>query len=221
MSKSGFSITSRPELHIRLGFRSVSGNYEGFVLHEIPEDVIQRDIKAFFIENLNTIQEEYNLSVNDDRRLADTWPDIWPGDENISALIDKAVPLFIFAATVCRFISQRRGASPDTQLQKVLAFETKSHESKLNATYLPSLEQQLEGLSLREHDEVIEDLHRVVGTIIILETPFTIPALAKIIGIAEDMIHNRLDMLHSVLNHPKTVDTPITLFYIFHSETLC
>ncbi|EXL93227.1 hypothetical protein NOF04DRAFT_14060 [Fusarium oxysporum II5] len=126
-------ITSRPELHIRLGFRSVSGNYEDLVLHEIPEDVIRRDIKAFYIENLNTIREEYNLSINDDRRLADTWP----GDENIKALVKKAVPLFIFAATVCRFISQRRSASPDTQLQKVLAFETKSHESKMNPTYLP------------------------------------------------------------------------------------
>ncbi|KAM5388207.1 hypothetical protein ACJA88_000071 [Fusarium oxysporum] len=209
-------ITSRPELHIRLGFRSVSGNYEDLNLHEIPEDAIRRDIEAFYIENLNTIREEYNLSINDDRRLADTWP----GDENIKALVKKAVPLFIFAATVCRFISQRRSASPDTQLQKALAFETKSHESKMNATYLLSLEQQLEGLSLREQDEVIEDFHRVVGPIIILETPFTIPALAKIIGITEDMIHNRLDMLHSVLNHPKTVDTPITLLHLSFRDFL-
>jgi hypothetical protein len=209
-------ITSRPELHIRLGFRAVAGNYQDFVLHQVPEKVIRRDIELFFMENLNRIREEYNLSVEDNRKLVDTWP----GPENTMALVEKAVPLFIFAATVCRFISQRRSASPTTQLQKVLAFETKSQESKMNATYLPPLEQQLEDLSLREQDEVIEDFHRVVGTIILLETPLTVPALAKLIDVPEEVIYNRLDVLHSVLNYSKTSESPIRLLHLSFRDFL-
>ncbi|KAF9769354.1 hypothetical protein IL306_013238, partial [Fusarium sp. DS 682] len=209
-------ITSRPELHVRLGFRAIAGSYQDFVLHEIPEDIIKRDIEIFFMENLTRIRKEYNISVEDNRKLADTWP----GPENTMALVDKAVPLFIFAATVCRFISQRRSASPDMQLHKVLVFETKSQESKLNATYLPSLEQQLEGLSLREQDEVIENFHQVVGTIILLETPLTVPALAKLIDVLEEAIYNRLDVLHSVLNYPKTPESPVRLFHLSFRDFL-
>ncbi|PCD24446.1 hypothetical protein FGRA07_11106 [Fusarium graminearum] len=180
-------ITSRPELHIRLGFRAVIGSYQDFVLHEIPQDIIKRDIRIFFTEKLDKTLKEYNVLVEDHRKL----PDTWPGPEKTEALVEKAVPLFIFAATVCRFLSQRRSASPDAQLQKVLAFETKSQESKMNATYQPTLEQQLEDLSLREQDEVVANFHQVVGNIILLETPLSVPALTKIIDVSEDSVYHR------------------------------
>ncbi|KAJ0136329.1 putative beta-glucosidase K [Fusarium oxysporum f. sp. albedinis] len=209
-------ITSRPELHVRLGFRAVAGSYQDFVLHEIPKDIIKRDIQIFFMENLNKIREEYNISVEDSRKLADTWP----GPENTMSLVEKAVPLFIFAATVCRFISQRRSASPDDQLQKVLAFDAKSQESKLNATYLPALEQQLEDLSLREQDQAIENFHQVVGTIILLEASLAVPALAKLIDVSEESIYNRLDVLHSVLNYPMTSEFPVRLLHLSFRDFL-
>ncbi|CAF3544080.1 unnamed protein product [Fusarium graminearum] len=209
-------ITSRPELHIRLGFRAVVGSYQDFVLHEIPQDIIKRDIRIFFTEKLDKILKEYNVLVEDHRKL----PDTWPGPEKTEALVEKAVPLFIFAATVCRFLSQRRSASPDAQLQKVLAFETKSQESKMNATYQPTLEQQLEDLSLREQDEVVANFHQVVGTIILLETPLSVPALTKIIDVSEDSVYHRLDVLHSVLKYPKTTETPIRMLHLSFRDFL-
>lgn len=209
-------ITSRPELHIRLGFRAVIGSYQDFVLHEIPQDIIKRDIRIFFTEKLDKTLKEYNVLVEDHRKL----PDTWPGPEKTEALVEKAVPLFIFAATVCRFLSQRRSASPDAQLQKVLAFETKSQESKMNATYQPTLEQQLEDLSLREQDEVVANFHQVVGTIILLETPLSVPALTKIIDVSEDSVYHRLDVLHSVLNYPKTTETPIRMLHLSFRDFL-
>ncbi|KAF5228735.1 hypothetical protein FANTH_14407 [Fusarium anthophilum] len=209
-------VTSRPELHIRLGFRAVAGNYEDLVLHEIPDNIIRRDIEIFFNVNLKKIREEYNLCVEDSRKLVETWP----GSDSTMALVERAVPLFIFAATVCRFISQRRSGNPNIQLQKVLAFDTKSQESKMNATYLPPLEQQLEGLSLREQDAVIVDFHRIVGTIILLHTPLTVPALAELIDVPEEVIYDRLDVLHSVLNYPRTDKTPIRLLHLSFRDFL-
>ncbi|KAM0550669.1 hypothetical protein ACHAPJ_008732 [Fusarium lateritium] len=178
-------ITSRPELPIRLGFNAVRGNYQDFILHDIPVSIITRDIEVFFEDKLEEIRKNYNSSVDEDRRLADDWP----GSKNTEALVQKAIPLFIFAATVCRFISQRNCANPEKQLQKVLTYETKSQESKMNATYLPPLEQQLEDLSLREQDEVLDEFQQVVGTIILLETPLSVSALEQLLGIPEEVIY--------------------------------
>ncbi|KAJ4021234.1 hypothetical protein NW752_004241 [Fusarium irregulare] len=209
-------ITSRPELHIRLGFRAVSGTYQDFVLHEIPSDIIERDIRTFFTEELSRIRQDYNLIAEEEFRL----PDTWPGSENTAVLVQKAVPLFIFAATVCRFIRQWMSADPEVQLQKVLAFDTKSQESKMDATYLPSLQQQLGGLSKREEKAVIDDFQRIVGTIILLEAPLTVSALSKLIDVPKKSIYHRLEVLRSVLHYPETAASPIRLFHLSFRDFL-
>ncbi|KAF5706586.1 vegetative incompatibility het-E-1 [Fusarium mundagurra] len=209
-------ITSRPELHIRLGFRAVSGTYQDFVLHEIPNNIIERDIRTFFIEELNRIRQDYNLMTEKELHL----PDTWPGPERTAALVKKAVPLFIFAATVCRFIRQWISADPEVQLQKVLTFDTKSQESKMNATYLPSLEQQLGGLSKREEKDVIDDFQQIVGTIILLEVPLTVSALSKLIDVPEKSIYHRLEVLRPVLNYPETAESPIRLLHLSFRDFL-
>ncbi|RFN52392.1 vegetative incompatibility protein het-e-1 [Fusarium flagelliforme] len=209
-------ITSRPELHIRLGFRAVPGTYQDFVLHEIPNDIIERDIRTFFTEELNRIRQDYNLMAEKEFHL----PNTWPGPERTAALVDKAVPLFIFAATVCRFIRQWMSADPEVQLQKVLTFDTKSQESKMNATYLPSLEQQLGGLSKREEKDVIDDFQKIVGTIILLEAPLTVSALSKLIDVPKRSIYHRLEVLRSVLNYPETAESPIRLLHLSFRDFL-
>jgi len=209
-------ITSRPELHIRLGFRAVPGTYQDFVLHEIPNDIIERDIRTFFTEELNRIRQDYNLMAEKEFHL----PDTWPGPERTAALVEKAVPLFIFAATVCRFIRQWMSADPEVQLQKVLTFDTKSQESKMNATYLPSLEQQLGGLSKREEKDVIDDFQKIVGTIVLLEAPLTVSALSKLIDVPKRSIYHRLEILRSVLNYPETAESPIRLLHLSFRDFL-
>ncbi|RBR24677.1 uncharacterized protein FIESC28_02450 [Fusarium coffeatum] len=209
-------ITSRPELHIRLGFRAVLGTYQDFVLHEIPNDIIERDIRTFFTEELNRIRQDYNLMAEEEFRL----PDTWPGPERTAVLVQKAVPLFIFAATVCRFIRQWMSADPEVQLQKVLTFDTKSQESKMDATYLPSLEQQLGGLSKREEKDVIDNFQQVVGTIILLEAPLTVAALSKLIDVPQRSIYHRLEVLRSVLHYPETAESPIRLFHLSFRDFL-
>jgi hypothetical protein len=41
-------VTSRPELHIRLGFKEMlNGTYQDLVLHEVPKSTIEHDIRLF------------------------------------------------------------------------------------------------------------------------------------------------------------------------------
>lgn len=103
-----FFLTSRPELPIRLGFKDISGTYEGLALHEMEESVIKEDISTFLEHDLATIRNDYNRQVLPKRQL----PTDWPGERNVQILVDMATPLFIFAATVCRFICDRRCGRP-------------------------------------------------------------------------------------------------------------
>ncbi|KAI0388200.1 WD40-repeat-containing domain protein [Xylariaceae sp. FL0594] len=54
-----------------------------------------------------------------------------------------AIPLFIFAATACRFLADSRTGTPDMNLRRILEYETRSQESRIDATYLPVLNQLL------------------------------------------------------------------------------
>lgn len=87
-------LTSRPELPIRLGFRKSNG-HQDLVLHGLPKPVIEHDIRLFLEHKLSEIRDEHLL------------PPEWPGNENMEKLVKIAVPLFIFAATICRFVGDR------------------------------------------------------------------------------------------------------------------
>ncbi|RYP39668.1 hypothetical protein DL767_002049 [Monosporascus sp. MG133] len=180
-------VTSRPELPIRLGFNAIHGKYQDLVLHKIPEPVVEHDISAYLQFELARIRNEYNASVTKERQLASSWP----GQSTIQILVKMAVPLFIFAATVCRFVDDRLCGDPDEQLQEILKFQTKSQESKLDATYLP-----------------------------VLNNPLPAASLARLFNISQKRVDCRLDLLHSVLNIPSTPDYPVRLFHLSFRDFL-
>ncbi|KAH7140047.1 WD40-repeat-containing domain protein [Dactylonectria estremocensis] len=209
-------ITSRPELPIRLGFNTIQGNYHNVVLHEIPETIVAHDLGVFFQQKLAEIRHDYNASVPEDRKLSRNWP----GPNDIGVLVQMAVPLFIFAATICRFLSDRTCGNPNQQLQQILAYKTRSQESKMEATYLPPLEQQVRGLSAREQDRVLKDFRHIVGTIVVLQSPLPVLSLARLLDIERDRIDVRLDMLHSVLEVPKSANSPVRLLHLSFRDFL-
>lgn len=59
---------------------------------------------------------------------------------SVDALVQIAVPLFIFAATMCRFISDDDW-DLEEQLTKVLEYQIMGLSSKLDVTYRPVLDQ--------------------------------------------------------------------------------
>ena len=209
-------LTSRPELPIRLGFEDISGSYEGLVLHQIPEPIIEHDISVFLIYELARIRDDYNKSVLQDRHL----PSDWPGQINIQSLVQMAIPLFIFATTSCRFIMDRRCGEPEEQLAKVLKYKTKSQESELDATYLPVLDQLLIGLTNSRKAEVVQRFQEVVGSVVILASPLSTTSLARLLGISKARVDHALDLLHSVLSIPSNLDTPVRLLHLSFRDFL-
>ena len=211
-----FFLTSRPELPIRLGFKDISGTYEGLALHEIKESVIKEDISIFLEHDLAIIRNDYNKPVLPKRQL----PTSWPGERNVQILADMATPLFIFAATVCRFIRDRRCGRPNEQLAKVLKYQTPSQASKLDTTYLPVLNQLLFGLTASEKRSVLENFQQVIGSIIILISPLSANSLDRLLEVDEGIVEDRTDLLHSVLSIPSCPDHPIRLFHLSFRDFL-
>lgn len=201
-------VTSRPELPVRLGFEKISPQYEDIILHEIPEPIIEHDISLFMEDKLKTIQEDFGL------------PPSWPDKKDVQALVQMAIPLFIFAATMCRFIGDDQW-DPIEQLTKVLKYQPVRLNSKMgNTTYLPVLDQLLTNQEETEREELVLEFQAVVGPIVLLFQPLSIPALEGLLDIPKSKIHVRLRSLHSVIYIPKELENPVRPFHLSFRDFL-
>lgn len=205
-------ITSRPELPIRLGFKNIKGTYEDLVLHELPAPTIEHDITVFLRHKLNLIKKEADQR-QEERKL----PENWPGEAAMQKLVTMAMPLFIFASTICRLIGDYRLGNPQGLLDEVLSQENGDGTSQLHMTYYPALKQQF--TSLQEHQtdkrrKAIKSFRLIVGTIVTLFQPLSAVSLSRFLDISWDAVADRLRLLHSVLNIPANPDCPIRLLHL-------
>lgn len=212
-----FFVTSRPELAIRLGFADICGHYEDLILHQVPSIIVERDIALLLQHEFNVILQDYNKSVSSNRRL----PLSWPGTESFQQLVSMSAPLFIFAATACRFVRDRRLGGPKEQLMKILEQQTiYGLISKLNATYLPTVNGLVAGLSEAEKRHVCERFKHIVGSIVTLASPLCIPSLTRLLDIPLEVIEDQLDLLHSVLYVPPDPQSPVRLLHLSFRDFL-
>jgi hypothetical protein len=210
-------VTSRPDLPVRLGFQNVKGSYQDLILHDIPASIIKQDISTFFHHKMKLIREDWNHSVGDWRKL----PEDWPGSEFIRLLTERAVPLFIFAATACRFISERQLGNPEKQLRRVLEYQAEGTAAQLDFTYRPVLAQLFSSnCSKTNEHQVVLEFQLVVGTIINLLDPLSASALSHLLDVDQDIIDDKLDLLHSVLDVPSSQDSPIRMFHLSFRDYL-
>ena len=202
-------LTSRPELPIRLGFSDIQGTYQDLVLHEIPAQIFEHDIVAFLDDEFRKIRHDFNMTVSDERKL----PPDWPGSLTVQSLAQISVPLFVFAATVCRFIGDRTRNNPSIQLRKALDYESKGHVSQLDRIYGPILRSLITDVSESDEEQIIKDFKIIVGSIVSLASPLSATALSHLIDIPAETVDKRLDALHSVLNIPLNRNLPVRLFH--------
>ncbi|RYP52195.1 hypothetical protein DL768_002637 [Monosporascus sp. mg162] len=185
--------TSRPELNIRLAFREMpDGTFEDLILHEVAGQTIEHDIRLFLKHELGKIRQQRLLSPH------------WPSGNQIQMLVELTVPLFISAATICRYVGDPRD-NPRKRLDIVLGYG-KTKASKLDATYLPILNQLVSEEDEEDNERLASEFQEIVGSIVVLEGALSITSLARLLGIPKDDISCRLDSLHSVLSIPESED---------------
>lgn len=195
-----FLLTSRPELPIRLGFTEIMDAHQDLVLHEIPRPVIERDISLYFEYHFSCLRQERSFASD------------WPGDATVKILIDRAVPLFIAAATLCRFIRDPKWNNPRKQLE-VLLKDQSTYVSKMDGTYVPILKQLLTCADEDESQQLFQDFKEIVGAVVNLATPLSIDALSQLLHRDQEDVKCRLDLFHSVLSVPDNFSTPVRLLH--------
>ncbi|OQE26467.1 hypothetical protein PENSTE_c005G00738 [Penicillium steckii] len=199
-------LTSRPELPIRLGFSELAvQDHRDLILHEIPESVIKHDISIFLRQRLSQIRTESLL------------PDNWPGDENVEKLVTLSIPLFIFAATICRIFADPNW-DPMDSLDEILAHQ--HDQSNMDRTYLPILDQPLNGQTDKQRKKLVEEFQHIIGPIVMLESPLSVGSISRLLELPERAIQLRLTPFHSVLKVPTERNVPICLFHMSFRDYL-
>jgi hypothetical protein len=202
-------VTSRPELAVDLCFSEIGDHeYQDLALHDIPEKVIEHDIHLFLRDRFAKIKRDKYISED------------WPGDNIIQKLVAMSTPLFISAATVCRYIESSK-LEPKSRLAELLSDQAK-YVSKMDKTYLPILTQLLDGQESDEleQQQLLQEFQDIIGVIIVLAVPLSSNALSLLLGIEADKIRNRLDSFRSVLNIPKDRDLPVNILHLSFRDFL-
>lgn len=202
-------LTSRPELPIRLGFSEIANHdHQDLVLHEIPEEVTQSDINLFLKDRFATIR--HNRKISED----------WPAEDVIQELTTMSVPLFISAATICRYIEHSKW-EPARRLVELHQDQAR-YTDKMDKTYLPILERNLDDQDSDEleQQQLLQEFQDIVGIIILLAVPLSVRTLSQFLGIEMDRISNRLDSFHSVLSVPTNRDLPVKTLHLSFRDFL-
>ncbi|KAL4942925.1 hypothetical protein BDV06DRAFT_235102 [Aspergillus oleicola] len=202
-------VTSRPEHSINLGFSKIAvREYQDLALHDIPEEVIEHDIHLFLRNRFAEIKRAKSIFED------------WPGDDVIQKLVRMSAPLFISAATICRYIEGSK-LEPKSRLAELLEDQAR-YISKIDRTYLPILTQLL---SDQESDELeqqqlLQEFEDIVSVIIFLAVPLSINTLSLLLGIGADKISNCLDSFQSVLSIPNNRDLPVRILHLSFRDFL-
>lgn len=198
-------LTSRPETPIRHSFHQLpETEHKDFVLHNISPSIANHDIRIFLRHNLNLIAGERSLGTG------------WPGEQVINRLVHNASGLFIWAATTCRFIREgRRFATRrlDMILESSIA-SINAPEKHLDEVYLTVLRHSISQDYMTEEAEALcYMLKSLLGSIVVLYSPLSIPSLSQLLKIAQEELDEILNDVHAILDIPADETNPVRLHH--------
>ena len=210
-------LTSRPDLPVRLGFKKMSiDTHEDLILHEVPQAIVEHDISVFLKDEFSKIRNSYN----DDPLSGIPLDNDWPSEDVLQLLTGRAVPLFIVAMTVCRYVGD---PSPDPRgaLEDILKFQGMGEMSQMEQTYLPVLKRLLTRSSDSYKQEILcRDFRMIIGAIVVLANPLSVASLQALLGISAASINFLLRPLYSVLHVPVDFETPVRPLHLSFGEFL-
>lgn len=196
-------VTSRPETHIRIAFQQIPESERVTIeLHDIASSLVDRDLKLFFEDNFARIGQEHQWSRN------------WPGAAAISRLVEASSGLFLWASLACRYIrdgkqaaeriatlvnGHRSDAGPEKQLDMIYTTVLKDH--------IPDCCQDI------GKKEARKSLRLVLGSIVTLLSPLSVPALGSLLDTGENHVNETLAGLHTIFTIPGRRDRPIRLHH--------
>ena len=199
----GIFVTSRPETPILLGFRDMPDIiHQDLILQDIPRSIVQHDIAIFLQYEFRQIGLKHDLQS-------------WPDEMKIQSLVKASDCLFIYAATVCRFVGDPKWL-PEERLDLLLQNDARGNRptAKLDEMYTQILRCAI--ISDQDEEERAElgmRFKNIVGTIVLLFDVLSVFALANLLSIPTKKVEISLESLRSLLNIPVDQNLPVRLLH--------
>ncbi|KAF5520215.1 Vegetative incompatibility protein HET-E-1 [Colletotrichum aenigma] len=206
-------VTSRPT--IADAFRGIcSRSLDLETEHQVAT---RTDIATFLKQRFASIKARWEIQ--------ETWPDERQFDRLIQ-LSTTPSPLFIYAATLCRFIDD-----PDKREDPVDQLDLWFHQSdsstpQLDQIYRPILHYVLFGSYNTDEkpkplaEDRRTELCHLLGALVLVASPLPSKAIAALLGIPMRRVTLWLYHLRAVLSVPRGHDTPVTLLHKSFSDFL-
>jgi hypothetical protein len=197
-------IASRPDAPVVAALAGLKhAQCRTVILETQTQATIDHDISLSLTQRLSNIRSD-----NPDLAIG------WPGRDRTEELTRRSVPLFIFAATVCRFLLTP-GSTPEELLHTVLEEPSRL---PLTMTYRPILERWLAVRApVQSREAAIAEFRNIVGPILLSAEPLPISLAAMLSHLEIDKLEARLSLLRSVLQtgrHDGDEDYTIKAFHL-------
>ncbi|CAE6493637.1 unnamed protein product [Rhizoctonia solani] len=188
-----FIVSSRPEPEIREEMTKHSEKTKSrVVLHELDRDGVQADIERYLRAALARVQ---------------------PNEDEIAALVQRTGVLFIYAATVVRYIGHNNFRNYRARLDNVLKSSGEKQNEEIDKLYSAILEAALEDPHLESTE--INDIRMVLYTVICAQEPLTIDSILQFLRMDDAArVRTALEPLSSVLH----VSGPSELVTTLHAS---
>lgn len=198
-------LTSRPVLNITSGFRSTGllRTTQHIILHEVPPNTTERDIRIFVQAKVAGIQEVYGIDRS------------WPLEEQMIQLVKQSGGLFIYASTTVRYIGDVNASDPKGRLRSLLEGQvgTTSDEStpfaQLDELYLQVLKSTYPNITR----ELKSRLKIILGTLILIRDRLSPNAVDSLMHLESGTVRTTLRHLHSVVAMPDNDNAVISLIH--------
>jgi hypothetical protein len=189
-----FCITSRPEVHIRMGFRMSH-------LEPITQTVLLCDIGAASADHDIGVYLSKTLSQTARYRSNLDLPAEWPIQDEIDELVVKCGGQFIMARFIVKVIDSVH-YDPRNQLKKLLRnMDSSKYEgfAGLDAFY----QSTLNGIYPRSDDSYFKKLRAIFGLLAVTqEHTLNFDTIAETLGMPELTVRITVRTLHSLMNLP-------------------
>jgi hypothetical protein len=191
-------VTSRVERNIKDMFASL--HTTKLALHyDIEEHIVQSDIHTYFQRKFAELARTRHLQIP------------FPSREELSELVDRAGTLFIFAATVFKYIADRDD-DPLLRLQRTLRQtpnEVPYQYKALDMMYSHIICEA--ATTTGDPERHAYDLHSVLATVIVSQESLPLSAIAGLADINEEETKVILQRLSSVFLVDN--DSPVRLYH--------
>ncbi|KAG8702740.1 hypothetical protein FRC09_004569 [Ceratobasidium sp. 395] len=178
-----FFVTSRPDARILDLMRGQKGEHSSreLHLHNLDRLIVREDIKTYL---LGKIASHIRLST-----------------VNLDILVERSGTLFIYAATVARYIENDNFSRATERLEEILdsvaSGSAGDSDREVNGLYGAILAAAFENPSLTKTDRA--NMKQILNTVVCAQEPLAIETMAGLLELKKETVHAALRPLLSVI----------------------